>query len=100
MVPADINTTKYTHIHFSFGAIDAGTYAVNVSGVDDSFEQFVQLQGVKRILSFGGWAFSTNQATYSIFREAVSPSNYETFATNVVNFAVQNSLDGVDFDWE
>lgn len=100
MAPVDINRTKYTHIHFAFGAIDSGTWAINTSQTQHFFDQFIALTGVKRVLSLGGWAFSTDVATYAIFRDAVSDANYEAFADNVVDFVQKHQLDGIDFDWE
>jgi GH18 family chitinase len=52
----------------------------------------------KRIIAFGGWAFSTEPATYSFFRNAVKPETRETFATACVSFDTTHGLDGVDFD--
>ena len=57
---------------------------------------FVSLTGVKRILSFGGWSFSTDQDTYPIFREGVTAANRATFISNVVIFVNLYKLDGVD----
>ena len=54
----------------------------------------------KKILSFGGWGYSTEPATYNILRQAMSPTNAGKFADNVVAFLQKNKLDGVDFDWE
>lgn len=47
-----------------------------------------------------GWAFSTENATYNVFRQAVTSKNRESFATNVASFIKEWDLDGVDFDWE
>jgi GH18 family chitinase len=58
------------------------------------------MTGIKRIISFGGWAFSTEMPTYNIFRQGVTPENRARFATNVYNFVMEHGLDGVDFDWE
>jgi len=46
----------------------------------------VRIQRFKRILSFGGWSFSTDTDTYPIFRQSVTATNRETFANNVVQF--------------
>jgi GH18 family chitinase len=54
----------------------------------------------KKILSFGGWSFSTDHDTSPIFATGVSDANRELFATNVVQFLKDNKLDGLDFDWE
>lgn len=54
----------------------------------------------KKIISFGGWGYSTEPATYDLLRQAMSPANRDKFATNVAKFVADNGLDGVDFDWE
>lgn len=64
------------------------------------FEDFKKLTGVKKIMSFGGWSFSTDYDTFPIFRQGVTAAQRQTFATNVAKFAVDNNLDGLDFDWE
>jgi chitinase len=56
--------------------------------------------GVKKILSFGGWSFSTDHDSSPIFAQGVSSANRELFASNVVQFLTDNKLDGLDFDWE
>jgi hypothetical protein len=45
-------------VHFAFANITAD-YAVDVSAYSDIFDAFVQTSGFKKILSFGGWGFST-----------------------------------------
>ncbi len=64
------------------------------------FEDFKKLTGVKKIMSFGGWSFSTEADTFPIFREGVTAAQRLAFANNVVQFAIDNNLDGLDFDWE
>jgi GH18 family chitinase len=64
------------------------------------FREFMDLTGVNKILSFGGWDFSTNPDTYMIFRQGVTEENRLTMATNIANFINSNNLDGVDLDWE
>jgi len=93
----DLN--NYTHVHFAFANITSD-WKVDVSGVVDQFEKFTVLSNVKRIISFGGWGFSTDPGTYTIFREGVTEANRQTVAANIANFVMDFSLDGVDFDWE
>lgn len=57
MSPSEIPST-YTHVHFAFANITAD-YAVDVSEYSNIFDAFVQTSGFKKILSFGGWGFST-----------------------------------------
>ncbi|KAM0454299.1 hypothetical protein ACHAPV_008378 [Trichoderma viride] len=98
MSPSEIPST-YTHVHFAFANITAD-YAVDVSEYSNIFDAFAQTSGFKKILSFGGWGFSTGPQTYPIFRSGVTPAQRQTFANNVAAFIQQYSLDGVDFDWE
>ncbi|KAJ4307656.1 hypothetical protein N0V84_012581, partial [Fusarium piperis] len=83
---------SYSHIHFSFGEIS----------VKEQFEAFKKAADLpaKKILAFGGWAFSNEAADTSLFRKAFSAGNREVFASRVVDFVSKNNLDGVDFDWE
>lgn len=94
--------SSLTHLHFSFATLDAKTYAVNIGNALSSyeFESLKRLSGPKRILTFGGWAFSTEPNTYNIFREGVTAANRKSMATSIANFIHDNELDGVDIDWE
>ncbi|KAL6233081.1 hypothetical protein BDW75DRAFT_252210 [Aspergillus navahoensis] len=96
-----IDTSKYTHLHFGFGSITAD-YEVSIGDelISYEFNNFKYLTGVKKILSFGGWDFSTNPSTYNIFRQGTQPENRLKLATNIANFIKDNNLDGVDIDWE
>lgn len=94
-----MDLTPYTHIHLSFGEVST-SYEVDISSIQDQWELFQQLSGFKKILSLGGWSFSTDPATYSIFREGVQPGNQDTFVANIVSFVTDNDLDGIDIDWE
>ncbi|KAL4804670.1 glycoside hydrolase superfamily [Aspergillus unguis] len=89
----------YTHVHWAFGNITE-SYEVDVSGNQDQFDGLLKLENIKKIMSFGGWGFSTDAYTHQIFRNGVREGNRETLAENVVAFIVDNDLDGVDFDWE
>lgn len=98
---SQIDTDKYTHIHFGFGTLSE--YFKVMVGNDRTqfeFERFKLLRGVKRILSIGGWDFSTNPDTYMNFRNVVLPANRYEAAQNIANFVNGNGLDGVDIDWE
>lgn len=92
------NTLDYTHMHWAFGTVgaDASVY------VDDTYSQwdgFMSLD-VKRIISFGGWGFSTSADTYDLIRQAMSDDNRDTFVANLVAFVDETGVDGIDFDWE
>lgn len=97
-IPSDAG---YTHIHFAFGNITSD-YSIDMSGYEDEFSKFVEVSDsdYKRIVSFGGWSFSTDSSTYSIFREGTAEANRDTLVSNIVSFVNEYGIDGVDFDWE
>ncbi|UKZ82482.1 hypothetical protein TrVFT333_010271 [Trichoderma virens FT-333] len=96
----EIDTSKYTHIHFAFANVTS-TFGIDISGAQDQFNSFKAMSGdVKKIISFGGWDFSTKPGTFNILREATKAANRATFQSNVVAFIKQHNLDGVDIDWE
>jgi chitinase len=94
-----LDMSSYTHIHLAFAAATTG-FALDVSAIQNQFDLFVAMSGFKKILSIGGWSFSTDPGTYSIFRNAVTPANQDTFAANIASFVQEYELDGIDIDWE
>ncbi|KAJ8126287.1 hypothetical protein O1611_g7351 [Lasiodiplodia mahajangana] len=97
---ADINTTAFTHIHLSFATLNPD-FSVNIDDISPQLPYLQGLQGVKRIVSFGGWAFCTDPSTYMIMRDAVSTeANINTLVDSIVNFVKEYDLDGIDWDWE
>ncbi|KAI1852620.1 hypothetical protein JX266_002161 [Neoarthrinium moseri] len=101
VTPIGWSFTGYTHIHFAFPDITP-QLTVDVSKVQDQFDGFKKLNyGAKKIVSFGGWAFSNDAPTYAVFRTMVSSEvNRQKAARNIIRFVTDNNLDGVDFDWE
>lgn len=96
-----LDPSKYTHIHFAFATLTAD-YKVQTGDALSTYEfnNFKRIHGPARIVSFGGWDFSTNPSTYNIFRQGVTAANRLTLATSIANFVKANGLDGVDIDWE
>ncbi|KAM0511469.1 hypothetical protein ACHAPE_009823 [Trichoderma viride] len=96
-----VDFSSYTHVYFSFGVLSP-SYQVQIPNVTTQYEfsLFKQMSGAKRILSIGGWDFSTQPATYNIFRSGVTAANRLTMATNIANFINDNELDGINIDWE
>jgi chitinase len=94
-----LDLTPYTHVVMSFAAITSD-YDIDITPIQESFDEFVAMTGnFKKIISIGGWAFSTDPSTYMYFREAVQPANMVTFASNIVAFLATYGLDGVNLDW-
>lgn len=94
-----IDTSQYTHIHWAFAAITPN-WNVVVHDTYQQFRDFINLKGTKRIISFGGWGYSTDPGTYDILRQAMSVANRDHFAASIAKFLSDYNLDGVDFDWE
>ncbi|SPQ21569.1 e2cb8c7a-6b71-4cba-a482-675fd0a9b2df [Thermothielavioides terrestris] len=96
-----LDTSKYTHLHFAFaGLTEDFQVHFQDSLTEWEFQNFKSIRGPARILSIGGWDFSTDPSTYTIFRQGVTSANRLTLAKNIANFIISNNLDGVDIDWE
>lgn len=89
------NTDNYTHIHWAFAEIDSSTWKPVIVDKHNQWNDFKNLAGVKKIVSFGGWAYSTEPATYNIIRSAII-DNRDTFSSNIVQFLNDEGIDGVD----
>ncbi|KAL2257800.1 hypothetical protein VTK26DRAFT_9157 [Humicola hyalothermophila] len=90
----------HTIIHFAFGWVNED-FTVSVKDGEDQFDKFVKMDTkIKKVMSYGGWAFSNEGPTSHIIRQGVRPENRLAFANNVVDFVKKHNLDGVDFDWE
>jgi LysM repeat protein len=98
---SQLDPSKYTHLHFAFASLTAD-YKVHFqdSLTEWEFQNFKTIRGPAKILSIGGWDFSTNNNTYTIFRQGVTAANRLTLAHNIADFVKANNLDGVDIDWE
>lgn len=74
MSVTEIPANKYTHIHFAFATITSD-FDVDISDVEYEFDKFFRMTGFKKILSLGGWAFSTDPGTFTRFRDATKREN-------------------------
>lgn len=100
MPVTDINADQYSTIHFAFATVTQ-SWAVDLSDSQEQFDSFVKMDGkFKKVLSFGGWDFSTKPETFQRFRDATKPENRGAFISNLISFLGKNAIDGLDFDWE
>ena len=90
----DIDTKAYTHLHWAFGTVNPD-FTVTVNDTYQQFTNFTSFLNIKKIISFGGWGFSTSSATYDLLRQAMTPENANKFATEVVSFIIEHNLNGV-----
>ncbi|RDW74489.1 uncharacterized protein DSM5745_07151 [Aspergillus mulundensis] len=99
LLAAHINVNDYSHIHWGFASVSRD-FRISINDTHNQWLDFLALQGVKRIVSFGGWGYTVNGAAYDVLREAMLPENVDRFIVSVLEFIADNNLDGVDFDWE
>jgi hypothetical protein len=90
---------SYTHIHWAFATIDPSTWKPVINDTKKQWNDFKALRNVKRIVSFGGWAYSTEAATYNIIKSAIV-RNGDAFVKNLAQFVRDEGIDGIDIDWE
>jgi GH18 family chitinase len=83
---------SYTHMLWAFAEIDSKTWRPIIRDPNGQWQNSLQL---KRIISFGGWAYSTESATFNIIRQAIL-TNHESFASSIVQFLNDEGIDGVD----
>lgn len=100
MDPSDIDVGAYTHLHFGFGTLSESYDVLIDKNSTSAWDEFKKLSGPKIILSLGGWSFSTEATSYSIFRNGVKKENRSKLAKNIVSFVSNSGIHGVDFDWE
>ncbi|KAL5089523.1 hypothetical protein Trisim1_005218 [Trichoderma cf. simile WF8] len=93
------NTQKYTHMHWAFGDVKSDM-SVSVNDTYGQWDGFMGLKDTKKIVSFGGWGFSTGVASYEVLRKAMSPESRDRFVSNIVSFVKEARVDGIDLDWE
>lgn len=91
--------TDYTHVHWAFAGIEPDTWKPIIVDKHDQWKDFKALKDVKRIVSLGGWAYSTEPATYHIIRDAIT-KNRNAFTDAIAKFVEDEGIDGVDIDWE
>lgn len=97
----EIDDDDLTHIHFAFAGLSKEFDITFDEAFQDQFDAFAKMDvSWKKILSFGGWAESTESATFQRYKDVVKPENREVFANKVAAFAKKHNLDGIDFDWE
>lgn len=99
MRAADLEAAPWTHAHYAFASI-SDSFVVSVNDTYKQWSAFAALKTTKRIISLGGWGFSTSAATYDILRKAMEPANADAFVISIVKFIAKYNLDGVDIDWE
>ncbi|KAI9452738.1 chitinase [Russula earlei] len=94
-----VSWSKYTSLTYALATTTKDVHTIGLTASDKQLlPQFVQAckkNGVRAILSIGGWGgsryFSTAVAT---------AANRDAFAKAVMGVVSQYQLDGIEFDWE
>ncbi|WP_310394671.1 carbohydrate-binding protein [Hymenobacter sp.] len=96
----DVQYDKLTHINYAFllPNADGSLRPIENPAKLQSLVATAHARGVKVLVSVGGWM---NDGNPTEFASIGNNANYtRTFATNLINFASQYGLDGIDIDWE
>lgn len=90
--------STFTHAHWGFATLTDDFHAT----INDTYKQLDKFLALPqhKVLSFGGWGYSTEPATFDKLRKAMSPENAENFAVNLVSYAGSKGFNGIDIDWE
>ncbi|TKC05123.1 glycosyl hydrolase family 18 protein [Pedobacter frigoris] len=100
--PDSIELRKYkmiTHLHYAFAYPNAdGTIkAIAKPANFQKMKQMAKDNGVKFAVSIAGVSAAEKEIYENLVRD---PSLRKKFIANIVSFAVNNDLDGIDIDWE
>ncbi|KAI8325403.1 glycoside hydrolase, partial [Martensiomyces pterosporus] len=91
-----LSLSKYTHVNFAF-AIPQSNGSLKYDNQSDMPGIVTNLHaaGVKALISIGGWTGS------NLFSTILKNTTTRTaFLNNIVAYAKQYNLDGIDIDWE
>ncbi|MFC0517297.1 glycosyl hydrolase family 18 protein [Mucilaginibacter angelicae] len=94
-----VQFSKLTHVNYAFVAPtpSGGIGAVDNVSKLQSLVSTGHANGVKVLVSFGGWNNGDDSAFETLAANSTSRTN---FVNNLISFANQYNLDGIDIDWE
>lgn len=74
-------------------------YSVKTSDLGVHLPFLQAMHSVKRVVSFGGWAFCTDLDNYLIMRDAVSTTDDLHTLVVKIDLVSEYDLGGIDWDW-
>ncbi|TWU29265.1 glycoside hydrolase family 18 protein [Bythopirellula polymerisocia] len=95
-MPSEINFDLYTHLAHAFlvaekdGSLQSGDAVPNRELTRDAHDE-----GVKVLISLGGWGYDENFAAMSLDAEAE-----DRYVQAVMDIVAKYDYDGIDLDWE
>ncbi|RGP68664.1 oviduct-specific glyco [Fusarium sporotrichioides] len=104
--PKQLDTSKFTHIFFSFAFIDPSSFKIAPAHQDDIelMKEFTSLASskLKTWIAIGGFDFSNPEvATHKTWSQMVSSkANRAAFISSVREYMDTFGFSGVDLDWE
>ncbi|KAJ3551491.1 hypothetical protein NM688_g4674 [Phlebia brevispora] len=94
---SNVSWEKYTHMTYSFATTGPDVHNLSLAASDEeilpTFVSAAHQNGVKALLSIGGW---TGSLYYSA--NVASAENRTAFVKTVTDLATQYNLDGIDFE--
>ncbi len=88
---------KLTHINYAFLIPNSdGSFQTTINAWKlDQIVREAKAHDVKVLISVGGWGYEAEFETL-----AATPETRSFFIENLMQFAVEHQLDGIDIDWE
>ena len=105
VTPEALETKQMTHIHYAFGVIEAGTFAiVPQSGPTEIplLKRFItavttRSSCVKPLICIGGWVWAQHQGGMAVWRAVIaSPASRAQFAAQAIAFCRTYGFAGID----
>lgn len=97
-----LQTSKLTHIMYAFLIPNEDGSLKPLKNLEQlkALVEKAHLDGAKVYIAIGGWSYE-NVPLYSTFDKiSRDPVTRKKFVNNIVQFVVDNNLDGVELDWE
>lgn len=95
-MPANINYKLYTHLCHAFVVAEKdGTLISRPNVPSAELTKAAHEEGVKVLLSLGGWGWDANFAEMSL-----NPAAENRYIASVMKLVEKDDYDGVDLDWE
>ncbi|KAI8820248.1 uncharacterized protein EV422DRAFT_506961 [Fimicolochytrium jonesii] len=106
LAPEQLDMTGFTHMIYSFAVIKNGVIGFEDPAFDEPMARRLvarkaQFPQTHILIAVGGWAFSQDDPTKSLFSEMISTrEKQDRFIASVREFLDKYKFDGIDIDFE